>query len=60
MMTKNPPIRKYTRKIKNKDKTSPRIIARKQKYNNNSLMCVEGCIIILILLVLEQLNHSTI
>jgi hypothetical protein len=41
-------------------KKYPRIIARKQNCNNNSLTRVEGRIIILILLALEQLNHSTI
>jgi hypothetical protein len=48
-----------TRTRKNQKKCS-RIIARKPKYNDNSPMCVEGRIIILILLTLEQLNHSTI
>jgi hypothetical protein len=41
-------------------KKCPRIIATKPKYNNNSPTSVEGRIIILILLALEQLNHSTI
>jgi hypothetical protein len=41
-------------------KKCPRIIARKQKIQNNSLTCVEGRIIMLTLLALKQLNHNTI
>jgi hypothetical protein len=41
-------------------KKRSRIIARKQKYNDNSPTSVEGRIIFLILLALKQLNHSTI
>jgi hypothetical protein len=50
----------YCKRIRTSQKKRSRIIARKQKYNNNSPTSIEGRIIFLILLALKQLNHCTI
>jgi hypothetical protein len=48
------------KRIRTSQKKRSRITARKQKYNDNSPVSDKGHIIILIILALEQLNHSTI
>jgi hypothetical protein len=54
------PTTAYYEGTRTSQKKRSRTIARKQKYKYNSPTSVEGRISFLILLILEQLGHSTV